>query len=67
MVGKLLREKMRDDARETPARADERRRLRKIGEQVEHERLERYPVLTADNAQEAMDWQAARLAELAKG
>lgn len=37
---------------------------REVAERVNEERRERYPVLTPENVHEAMEWQAARIAEL---
>lgn len=66
MIGRALREKMRDDADERahPERARERVRHRAICEQARREREARFPVLTAENAAAAIAWQAARIAEL---
>jgi hypothetical protein len=50
--------------RSTAAEVQFRLRLPALAAQVCQERAERFPVLTADNAQAALDWQARRLALL---
>ena len=50
-----------------PSTADEiaeRRRYQAAREQMQRERAERYPIITADNAEEVIAWQDRRLAEL---
>jgi len=49
---------------DTPEAVRERTRHRAICEQAHRECMERYPVLTAQNAGEAIAWQEARIAEL---
>lgn len=46
------------------AAAAERRRHQVIGEQANREMMERFAPLSADNVKDALDWQAARIAEL---
>ena len=63
-AGRVLRQFMRDEATETPARAEERKRHRAACEQALREREARFPVLTAENADEAIRWQEQRIREL---
>ncbi len=49
---------------EPPEAAAERLRHRAAAEQAMREREARWPTLTAENAQEAIAWQTARIAEL---
>lgn len=41
-------------------------RLRVIGRQAHNEMIEQFSPLTASNAQDALDWQEARIQELRK-
>lgn len=49
---------------DTQADINHRIAARHAGEQAVRERAERFPVLTANNAQAAIDWQKQRLREL---
>lgn len=66
MIGRLLRAKMRDDARETPERAEERKRHYAVCKQVQEESLARFGPITAENAAEAIRWSEQRIQELLK-
>lgn len=59
--GRLLRQLMRPDP---PGAAAERIRHRAIAEQAVREREAKWPILTAENAGEAIAWQTARIIEL---
>ena len=63
-AGRLLRDKWRDAADESPRREAERVRRREAGRQANAETVARFSPLTVDNAQEAIDWQDKRIAEL---
>lgn len=52
---------------DTAEQVAERIRHRAACEQALREREERFPVLTAENAREAIAWQDARIAELTRG
>lgn len=67
MIGRALRQKMRDDAAETPERVAERVAYRKASEQAYAEMLARFAPLTADNLRASLDWQTARIRELTGG
>lgn len=49
---------------DTPAEVEARRRRNGACEQVRAERLLRFPVVTAGNFQEVVDWQERRIREL---
>ena len=65
-VTQAMRRKMRDDAHEAahPERARERIRYRLIAEQVTVELRARWPVLNAENFEEAAAFQVTRIGEL---
>ncbi len=50
----------------TPDEARETVRLRWIGEQANREMMARFKLLTAENGQQAVDWQRARIQELSE-
>ena len=56
----------RDTGPDSPEVVAERIKRRKVGEQVNAERLVKFPTLTPENWQEAIDWQEARIKELMK-
>jgi hypothetical protein len=65
MVGWFIRAKMRDDATaNSPERIAERLRHRAACDAARADREREYPVLTADNAQEAIDFQERRIREI---
>lgn len=66
IYGRALRQEAKDREweRQHPEAAGQRVRRRELGEQVNRERAERYPVLNDQNADEAIKWQTARLEEL---
>lgn len=67
IVGKLLRQKWAADAAEKKhekERAAERIRFRQCAEQALAETRERFPVLTADNFEEANNFRENRLQDL---
>jgi hypothetical protein len=59
--GRYLRQMMQPDP---PGAEAERIRQRAAAKQAIAEREARWPLLTAENAQEAIGWQDARVAEL---
>ena len=59
--GRLLRQQMTDDARESPARVAERLAMRQAGELAVRAREAKFPTLTAENAAEAMAYQESVL------
>lgn len=61
--GRLLRQLMQPDP---PGAVEERLRQRAASQKAIAERQVRWPVLTTENAQEAIDWQTARIAELCR-
>lgn len=64
-VGIGIRRAMRlDRLGNTPEAIAERIRCRGIREQVDRERESRFPVLTSENAKEAIAWQESRIKEL---
>ena len=63
-VGQYLRTIARLDAFESPAMVSWRIRFKAAAEQAVRERESRFPVLTAENAQEAIEWQGKRIDEL---
>jgi hypothetical protein len=65
-MGRLIRSLQRV-AQDTPEQVAERRRYHAAAEQAVHERAQRFPILTAENAAEAIAWQEARIKELIKG
>lgn len=65
MIGRLLRDQMRDDATaNSPERVAERVARRAAGERAHAEMLARFSPLTAENIAEAIAWQEARMREL---
>jgi len=54
----------RQARRDTPEEIAWRFRQRAASEQIHRERAERYPVITADNLDEALAWQERRFEEL---
>jgi len=69
IVGNLVREKSRADAYEATHQEEVlawRNAARVAGEQSIKEREERYPVLNAENAAEAIEFQQRRFAEIVK-
>lgn len=65
MIGRILREKMLDDAAETPERIAERKRWLAAVVQARDEALAKFPAPgTPLELREALDWQRAREREL---
>ena len=64
--GRLLRQQWADDARETPERVAERIAYRQAADEAIAERERRYPVLTAENALEAIEFQAQEIQRILK-
>ena len=62
--GRILMQKMKDSATDTPERVAERLRYRAIGEQANREMMERFSPLTDGNTMAAIEWQGARIREL---
>lgn len=68
MIGRLLRDQMRDDATaNSPERVAERVAYRAASEQAHAEMLARFAPLTAENLRESIAWQQARIRELTGG
>lgn len=63
-VGKALHRKLRDERLESPERERARIARRAACEQAVKEREARFPVLTPENAAEALAWQEQRIREL---
>ncbi len=57
-------DRLRNGPPDTSDTIAERIRYRAVAEQAVREREERYPILTAENAADAMKWQEARIREL---
>jgi hypothetical protein len=68
-ISKAMRQKLANDAYEDrhPERGAQRIAYRKVAEQALAETQAKYPVLTADNFQEANDYRERRIAELLGG
>lgn len=65
--GRLLMKQMRAAARWTEADAEDARRARRAGAAAVAAREIRYPTLTAENAGQAMEWQARAIAAYRDG
>jgi hypothetical protein len=64
MVGRIIRQAMRDEELETPERVTERIRARAAGRQAHAEALERFGPIDVDNAEAFVAWQDARMRAL---
>lgn len=53
-------------APDTATAIEQRKKMREICDLAVKERCELWPLLTVDNAQEAIDWQNARISALVK-